>query len=785
MTSIAMKKKFKSWILENLLYLLGILIIIAIFMPFINQYFGFIIKYDYFWLHIPFHEEFFRLLDNGLPLWSWNFFLGANFWGSKSLTIVGDVFAWIAYFLNQRLNHLTMSMTYAMVFKFIVGYTGFYLLSKSFTRKPLIRLLMALTYVFSGWSTTFIEQTYFTSFYMLLPFMFYGVELFLEKKSILVYVTFTALLILSNFYFFWPAALLLLIYWIYRYLILYEFKFGKFMIASIQMLGLTLLSLSISAIVWLPGIIHLLSSSRLGNFLNEYSSWAPLNIVSFFVFSFIPVLKYLDGFLKDTWYYFNQMGLYYGSFSILLIPQILFIFKTKKEKIINLILLVFLYALMLSPKIGFIFHFTYSLRYTFIITFMGMIVVTQLLDQIDRINKVVLLMTELAIVAGFFVLTTMLLPTIYPEGLPTNLLELELLKTILICTIAYTVLMLIYSYKKISRPFWKQIILSLIIFIGIFEIFTQGQAALKSQDTLQDQYQPPYLMSVDYDKSVEYIKSIDTGFYRVYQNNGYLSNINLLYDYKSISTYDSVFQYSMSNFLDWARLYPYTNWEFRFNEPAFNQIMNVRYAIIDQSIGENYMSDEWYAEELQRFGNYRVLKFKAETAMAFTYNQYDRYATIKDYIKNNEQYFLYEMGDFLNQTLYIEDSVQIDNLTTYASQEEFERVYFNPVAYSQNWMEFDIDISEQRLIFFSIPFDKGWKITNQSGESVAYFEVQGGFIGLALDAGLHNLEFKFTPQGFIDGKNISIAGSIVFVILLVFIFGLKTLRRFRNAKTTA
>ena len=211
--------------------------------------------------------------------------------------------------------------------------------------------------------------------------------------------------------------------------------------------------------------------------------------------------------------------------------------------------------------------FRSSLRYTFIITFMGMIVVTQLLDQIDRVNKVVLLMTELAIVAGFFVLTTMLLPTIYPEGLPTNLLELELLKTILICTIAYTVLMLIYSYKKISRPFWKQIILSLIIFIGIFEIFTQGQAALKSQDTLQDQYQPPYLMSVDYDKSVEYIKSIDTGFYRVYQNNGYLSNINLLYDYKSISTYDSVFQYSMSNFLDWARLYPYTNWEFRFNEP--------------------------------------------------------------------------------------------------------------------------------------------------------------------------------------------------------------------------
>lgn len=321
--------------------------------------------------------------------------------------------------------------------------------------------------------------------------------------------------------------------------------------------------------------------------------------------------------------------------------------------------------------------------------------------------------------------------------------------------------------------------------MGIFEIFTQGQAALKSQDTLQDQYQPPYVMSVDYDNSVEYLKSIDSGFYRVYQNNGYLSNINLLYDYKSISTYDSVFQYSMSNFLDWARLYPYTNWEFRFNEPAFNQIMNVRYAIIDESIGENYMSDEWYAEEIQRFGNYRILKFKAETGMAFTYNEFDRYQTIKDYIKNNEQYFLYEMGDLLNQTLYVEDRVQMDKFINYESPLEMERLYFNPKAYSQNWMAFDIDLSENRLVFFSIPYDEGWNVSNQKGDSVDFFEVQGGFIGIAMDAGVHQLEFKFTPKGFIDGKNVSIAGSIAFLILVFSMSGVKIIRRFKRAKTIA
>lgn len=746
------------------LYLFGILFIVIVFIPFLNPYFGYVIKYDYFWQHIPYHNEFFNLLDHGLPFWSWNFFLGKNFWGSTSFSVVGDVFTWITYFVNKFVHNLTQSMSFVLILKFIVGYTGFFLLSKTFTSKNIVRLIVSLMYVFSGWSTTFIEQTYFTSFYMLLPFMFWGVELYLSKKIYWIYIVFTTLLIMSDFYFFWPAALILLIYWIYRYLCNHEkFSFKEFFIESLKMLGLTLISLGISTPIWLPGILHLASSTRLGNFLITYESWDGLNIASFFVFSFIPVLKYLDGFLKDSWYYFNQMGLYYGSFSLLLLPQIVFVFKKKRLKIINLMTMVLLYALLISPKIGFLFHFTYSLRYTFLITFMGLVVVTQILEWFDRINIKILVITEIIVLIGFFVLKRSIIPALYVDALPRNMSEFKLLEFVVLCTLGYTLLTGL-KLSSISRIKWiGNILTTSLILLTLIEIFVQGRAALKSQDVLQEQYSPPFELSIDYTYAVDYIKSIDSGLYRIYQNNGYLSNINLLHDYKSISTYDSVFQYSTSKFLDWVHQYPDTNWEFRFNEPSFNQLLGVRYAIIDTSIGESFMSNGYYAEELQRFGVYRVMKYKTETSLAFTYNVVDTYASLEKYLQDHEDYPLFELGAMMDQTLFIDDQ-DLTAFKNYTNQDIQSRIFFQPSSYNQNYVSFDMTLPVTQMVYFSIPFDKGWRVT-VDGREIEPLIVQGGFMSLAVDGGSHKVEFKFTPIGLISGLIVSGISILVFIFM--------------------
>ena len=64
----------------------------------------FAIKYDWSTQHIPFYQEFYRLIDSGEIGWSWNQFLGINFFASKAYYLVGDPFAWIGYIFYRFLS---------------------------------------------------------------------------------------------------------------------------------------------------------------------------------------------------------------------------------------------------------------------------------------------------------------------------------------------------------------------------------------------------------------------------------------------------------------------------------------------------------------------------------------------------------------------------------------------------------------------------------------------------------------------------------------------------------
>lgn len=768
-------------------YISGLLLILYIFSNFIGFNADYVIKYDYFWQHIPFHQEFFRLLENGFPFWSWNFFLGTNFWGSKVLYVIGDPFTWITYFANLFVNSTTISMSYILVLKFIVGYSLIFTLLGQLKHNVYIRLLFSLFYVFSGWSTTFIEQSFFLSFYMLMPMLFIGVEHFIKRRITNVFSIACALQISVNFYFFWPASILLLIYWIYRFVVIYDtFDIKKFIIESLYLLISLLVGLVIASIIWLPGLLHFQSSSRLGSFLNTYDKWELLHVSSFFMFSFIPILKYLDGVLKDYWYYFNQFGLYFGALSIMLLPHVVYIFKTKKLRIANSILVMLMYLLLISPKIGLFFHFSFGLRYTFIITFLGIIVAAQVLENIQNIKWYIVVFIQAIIVILYNLLYSFVLPTLYIE-LPANLLELDLLKTIYYLTFVYSGILIVSAFLRKfikNNNLIKPITILFIVIFGVYETNVQSFYALTSQNhrTTVDQ-SLPFELGSDYQDAVDYIKSIDNGFYRIYQNNSYLSNINLHYDYKSISTYDSVFQYSLQDFLVWSRQYPNTNWEFRYTEPSFNKLLATRYSIIDTTLEPNYMSDLWYFDQIgteKNFGKYAIYKFKAETHMAYTYNQIDSLKVVNDYTKDDGEYFLYVVGDMLDNTIYIDDEIYpLNDYESYVNQTDFIKKGIDPIDYNQNWMNFNFNLESNSLVFFSIPFDKGWTIVDNDNE-VTPIIVQGGFIGLALEEGNHTIDLNFVPPGLYYGAILSGVGISILIIYMCF----KMYKKFNVSKNS-
>lgn len=67
---------------------------------------------------------------------------------------------------------------------------------------------------------------------------------------------------------------------------------------------------------------------------------------------------------------------------------------------------------------------------------------------------------------------------------------------------------------------------------------------------------------------------------------------------------------------------------------------------------------------------------------------------------------------------------------------------FQNVNFVRDQVSTDIDLSEARYIFTSIPYDKGWSVY-VNGKKTAFEKVNLGFIGFHLDQGKYHIEFKY------------------------------------------
>ena len=100
------------------------------------------------------------------------------------------------------------------------------------------------------------------------------------------------------------------------------------------------------------------------------------------------------------------------------------------------------------------------------------------------------------------------------------------------------------------------------------------------------------------------------------------------------------------------------------------------------------------------------------------------------------------------------------------SQETFQMTYF-----SQNKIQGNITLQKDKLLFFTIPFDKGWKVFDNDAP-LTMQQVNIGFSGVLLGAGTHRLELRFESPVFRTG----IIVSIISLLLAVGLIGFKKIK---------
>ena len=89
---------------------------------------------------------------------------------------------------------------------------------------------------------------------------------------------------------------------------------------------------------------------------------------------------------------------------------------------------------------------------------------------------------------------------------------------------------------------------------------------------------------------------------------------------------------------------------------------------------------------------------------------------------------------------------------------------FSVDRYSDRFIEGSVNAAQDQTLFFSIPYDKGWKVTIDGKEAKTH-KIGDAFLGVNISSGKHKVSLKYTPPGFTVGWKITVLSAAIFLIL--------------------
>ncbi len=130
---------------------------------------------------------------------------------------------------------------------------------------------------------------------------------------------------------------------------------------------------------------------------------------------------------------------------------------------------------------------------------------------------------------------------------------------------------------------------------------------------------------------------------------------------------------------------------------------------------------------------------------------------------------------FSKESEYLFYHINDDAMNKAFAQLEYGSMYVE--EHGNDYLKGTIDLPEgQELIFTTIPYDKGWKV-KIDGETAETIPVLGTLLAIPSTAGFHEIEFVYRPDCVVYGGLLSIIGLVIFAILILWSFLVKSKKR--------
>lgn len=749
------------------IFLLSGIIASLIFLPFIIFDKGLFLLYgDYNVQQIPFYQLAHDAVRSGSLGWNWHTDLGANFIASYSFYLLGSPFFWLTIpFPNEFLPYL---MTPLFILKFSIAALTSYMFIRRFTKTTYMAFFGALMYAFSGFMIYNIFYNHFHEVVAFFPLMLIGMEELIVNRRKGLFALTVALNLLTSYYFFVPSVVFLVIYFIVRCLTgKFELKMNSIICLFIE----SILGVMMGILLFIPSALMVIKNPRVGSVLLGYDMLFYDNLQKYGLILqslfFPPDMPAFPNFFPNADAQWYSVAAYLPMFSM--IGVISFI-KEKRKSWLKYIL-ISLFVAMFFPILNSVFNglnSTFYTRWFYILTLMTALATA---ISLERKNIDISFGIKLnLIIVGCFALIGILpkkennVISFFKMPEHPIMFWINVLLTIAGIIITY---MLTKKSKKATKQFYKNSIITLCAFIFIYSTaqITWGKCC-DGLDAYENIVEKGLNTKFDLEK---------TDFYRIdLYGEGHTDNWPMFWKESSIQAFQSTVPASIMTF--------YRNIDINRNVAsrpdtdkydALRHFLSVKYIFMKEDSSSKLPTGfEFYDNQ----HGFNIYENKCFIPLGFAMNKYiqeDSWEKTSSLQKDRlllkavllDEIQIEKYKEFLTPI----STKDANKLTDSQMLSDIQNLKQNECRnFNYNSYEFTADISldNDNLVIFTVPYESGWTATI-NGNPTDVENIDSGMMAVKCNKGENNIVFKYKTPGLMESAVITIIGIILYVIYLL------------------
>lgn len=753
-------------------FLLSFAIMLLLMLPVMLYTGGYFVYYgDFNSQQLPFYYLAHDAVQNGNFGWNWQTDLGANFIGSYSFYLLGSPFFWMTVPFPQE--WVLYMIPYLLALKHALAALTAYAYIRRFVRSRQAALIGALLYAFSGFQFYNVFFNHFQDVTAFFPLMLIAMEQRINENRRGVFALTVALMGLLNYYFFSGQIVFCILYFIIRCTAKdFHADLRKFFSIALE----SICGTAIACILLLPAALAILDNYRVHNHLFGMDMVAYTDrtriwriIQGFFMLPDVPARPNL---FKSDYGKWSSIAGYLPMFSMA--GVIAFMSQKKKHWATKIVAFCMVCAFIpVLNSMFYTFNASYYARWYYMPILLMAMMTAYALDN-PKIRWKGGLITCFIVNTVFMIIA--LLPYKADDGV-IEWLDFPEYPEYFWLTAGMTLVLLYFAVIVVSMRGKDHRMYRAAMVLTVFACLCSGGATIYFGIGAGANPRA-YLNASLAVRDEAVLPEEPDQFYRVDISKDY-DNYPMFWGFSNMRCFHSIVPASVMDFYEAIGI---TRDVASRPEPKnypLRELFSVKYffehtggASVDQS---NSVKQMPMFTELKKIDGYMIYENQTYIPMGLAYDYYIDEASFKkltDLAKQKVMLKALVLND--DQIKAYKDVLEpLPEDMKYAEDEEFisyckERAAdtCDTFRYDSKGFRAEITLDEPRMIFFSVPFEKGWS-ASVNGSAVTPEKVNIGFMAVQCGAGVNQIEFKYETPGLLIGMIISASGLGVLLLYLL------------------